>query len=397
MQVLVNTLFAFLRQDIPPERSLDLNEKAFSALRVYFQGAEVTREQVTLLLCMLLSLQTDTFTGLIWLYGDTKSAGPVEFALKLLNKLEIHHYPLEKNAAIGVAFFSSLSQASSLSSQEQLTFIKATFHLCDAKPTKAEEIIVTLTTMLNNMGSHFFAKDLAQLSEINEEKQHVKETSKLLNAVRKNATDVVLPTGRYLASMISQLRVCGIAVPILTKELKVVLIQKTNNLKQVLAAIRPMMKAEAVAANLALRLIELLPKHPDEHVHLIAFVADLANNLSSAPMITNEVAINFCEDAVLPCFQLDNITLLVIMHSELQSAKVNFLVDMLRLVKRKFATLDVYELCLLPNVQPEFMRIFDCARLDAKTVQLDQAIRVDTSSSYAFVDEGRLIRTGGEV
>ena len=118
VQVLVNTLFAFLRQDIPPERSLDLNEKAFSALRVYFQGAEVTREQVTLLLCMLLSLQTDTFTGLIWLYGDTKSAGPVEFALKLLNKLEIHHYPLEKNAAIGVAFFSSLSQASSLSSQE---------------------------------------------------------------------------------------------------------------------------------------------------------------------------------------------------------------------------------------------------------------------------------------
>jgi len=53
---------------------------------------EVTRKQVTL----LLSLQTNTFTGLIWLYGDTKSAGPVEFALKLLNKLEIHHYPLEK-------------------------------------------------------------------------------------------------------------------------------------------------------------------------------------------------------------------------------------------------------------------------------------------------------------
>jgi len=213
--------------------------------------------------------------------------------------------------------------------------------------------------MLNNMGSHFFAKDLAQLSEINEEKQHVKETSKLINAVRKNATYVVLSTGRYLASMISQLLVCGIAVPILTKELKVVLIQKTNNLKQVLAAIRPMMKVEVVAANLALHLIKLLPKHPDEHVHLIAFVADLENNLSSAPMITNEVAIHFCEDAVLPCFQLDNITLLVIMHSELQSAKVNFLVDMLRLVKRKFTTLDVYKLCLLLNVQPEFMRIFD--------------------------------------
>lgn len=395
VQVLVNTLFAFLRMDIPPERSLDLNEKAFSALRVYFQGAEVTREQVALLLCMLLSLQTNTFTNLIWLYGDTKTAGPVEFALKVLNKLEIHHFPLAKNAAIGVAFFSSLAQAVSLSAQEQLTFIKATYHLCEAKPTKAEEIVVTLTSMLNNQGSHFFAKDLAQLSEVNEGKGHVKETCKLLNAVRKHATDVVLPTGRYMASMISQLRICGIAVIIFTKELKVVLIQKTNNLKQVLAAIRPMMKAEAVAANLALRLIELLPKHPDEHVHLIAFVADLANNLGSAPMITNDVAIHFCEDAVLPCFALDNITLLVIMHSELQSSKVNYLVDMLRAVKRKLSTLDIYELCLLPNIQPEFMRIFDCARLDAKTVQLDQPIRVDTSSSYAFIDEGRIVSSGG--
>jgi len=396
VQVLVNTLFAFLRMDVSPERSRDLNEKAFSALRVYFLGAEVTREQVVLLLCMLLSLQNNTFTNLTWLYGDTKSAGPIEFALKLLNRLEIHRHPLAKNASIGVAFFNSLAQASSLSSQEQLTFIKATFHLCDAKPTKTEEIIVTLTAMLTNMGSHFFAKDLAQLSEINEGKQHVPETCKLLNAVRKHPTEEVLPTGRYLASMIAQLRVFGIAVTILTKELKVVFIQKTNSLKQVLAAIRPMMKAEAVAANLALRIIELLPKHPDEHVHLISFVADLANNLSSAPMISNEVAIHFCEDAVLPCFSLGNITLLIIMHSQLQSAKVNFLTDMLRTVKRKFTTLDVYELCLLPNVQPEFMRVFDCARLDAKTVQLDQAIRVDTSSSYAFIDEGRLISTGGE-
>ena len=396
VQVLVNTLFAFLRMDVPPERSRDLNEKAFSALRVYFLGAEVTREQVVLLLCMLLSLTSNTFQNLSWLYGDTKSAGPVEFALKLLNRLEVHKHPLEKNAAIGVAFFSSLAQASSLTPQDMLIFIKATFHLCDAKHTKTEEIIVTLTTMLGNHMSHYFVKDLSQLSDINEGKQHIPETCKLLNAVRKNPTEAILPTGRYMASMISQLRTCGIAVTIFTKELKVVLIQKTNSLKQVLAAIRPMMKAEEVAANLALRLIELLPKQPDDHVHLISFIADLGNNLASAPMISNEVAIGFCEDAVLPCFTTENITLLVIMHSQLQSSKVNFLVDMLRTVKRKFTTLDVYELCLLPNIQPEFYRVFDCARLDAKTVQLDQAIRVDTSSSYAFVDEGRLITTGGE-
>ena len=77
-------LFAFLRMDVAPERSRDLNEKAFSALRVYSQGAEVTREQVVLLMCMLLSLQANTFAGLTWLYGDSKSMGNMEFALKLL-------------------------------------------------------------------------------------------------------------------------------------------------------------------------------------------------------------------------------------------------------------------------------------------------------------------------
>jgi len=393
VQTLVTKLFIFLQLEVSPEMSKELDHKSFAALRVYFTS-DTNRETVALLMCILMALEKSTHSGLTWLYGDGK-AGPVEHALKLLRLMQESGTELVASAEVADKFFSSFTSVQGLTAAESLVFIKATGHLCEAKPTKAQAIVESLTDMMSNAAAHPFVNEIAQLSDINEAKGHLVETRKLLNTVRRFPTDAVLPTARFLANTILQLRKAGTTVPILTRKLKMVLLDKTNNLKQMLAAIRPLMKSEEAAPSLVLKMIELLPEQPDDQVHLLSFVGDLANSLASFALISNETAIHFCEDAVLPCFATENVNLLVMMHAQLQAAKTNYLVEMLRNVKRKFTTLDIYEQCMLPSLQPDALRIFDCARLEAKTIRLEQMIKVDTSSSYAFVDEGGIICCGG--
>lgn len=392
VQTLVTKLFIFLQLEVSPEMSKELDHKSFAALRVYFT-AEATRETVALIMCILIALEKNTHSALTWLYGDGK-AGPVEHSLKLLRLLQESGTELVASAEVADKFFTAFTSVQGLTAAESLVFIKATGHLCEAKPMKAQIIIESLTDMMNNPAAHPFVNEIAQLSDINEAKGHLVETRKLLNTARRFPTDAVLPTARYLANIILQLRKAGTKVPILTRKLKLVLLDKTNNLKQLLASVRPLMKSEDAAPSLVLKMLELLPGQPDEQVHLLSFVGDLANTLAAAP-VSLETAIHFCEDAVLPCFATENVNLLVMMHAQLQVGKQTYLSEMLRNVKRKFSTLDIYEQYMLPSLQPETLRIFDCSRLESKTIRLEQPIKVDTSSSYAFVDDGGLVCCGG--
>ena len=394
VQTLVTKLFIFLQLEVSPEMSKELDQKSFAALRVYFT-ADVNQETVALLLSILIALEKNTYSKLTWLYGDGKVPGPVEHALKLLRLLLESGMELVASSELADQFFSAFPDVQGLTFAESLVFIKATGHLCEAKVMKTQVILQTLTELMANPAAHPFVNEIAQLSDINEAKGHLVETRKLLNTVRRFPSETVLPTARYLVNTILQLRKADTTVFIFTRKLKLVLLEKTNHLKQLLTAIRPLMKSTEAAPSLVLKMIELLPQQPDDQVHLLSFVGDLANTLASAPMISVETAIHFCEDAVLPCFATENVNLLEMMHAQLQASKTAYLVDMLRVVKRKFTTLDIYEQCMLPSIQPDTLRIFDCARLEAKTIRLEQPIKVDTSSSYAFVDDGGIVCCGG--
>jgi len=389
IKTLITKLFTFL---VSPETSQDLSPKVLSALRIYFTS-DSNRESIALLMCVLIALEKDTYAGLTWLYGEGDSAGPVEYVRKMLRLMLENGTEMGTSAEVMDSFFDAVNGVQGLAGADSLAFLKVTSHLCEAKPAKTQIILKSLTDVLSNAAAHPFIHAIAQLCDVNEAKGHQAETRKLLNTVRKFPTEALLPTANSLTSSILALRKADITMPIFTHKLKLVLRENTNNLNLLVAAIQPLLKSEKAAAALALRMLELLPEQTEERVHLLSFVGDLASALAAE--IAVETAVQFCEDAILPCFVTENVHLLEMLQAQLQTSKLAYLMDMLRSSKRKFTTLDIYEQCFLPLLLPDTMRIFDCSRLESKTIPIEHPIKVDSSSSYAFVEDGGIVCCGG--
>lgn len=390
-KVLISNIYTFL---VSPDSSPELSQQVLSALRTHFTN-EASRESVALLMCILIALERDTYAGLTWLFGDENETCPVESVRKLLKLMLENGMELGKTAETADMFFTVLTAVQGLAAGDGIAFIKATSRLCEAKPTKTQIIIESLTDLMNNPAVHPFINEIAQLESLNELKGQAIETRKLLNTVRKFHAETVLPAASNLTNTILHLRKAESSMPVFTRKLKRILLEKTNNLNQLLAAIQPLLKSDKAAAPLVIRLLEMLPEQTDANVRLLSGVGDLVSGLASESQIAIETAVQFCEDAVLPCFSTANVHLLEILYAQAQAAKLAYLVDMLRTSKRKFTALDIYDHCLLPLVQPDSLRIFDCSRHESMTIPLDQPIKVDSSSSYAFVDDGGIVCCGG--
>ena len=390
-KVLISNIYTFL---VSPDSSPELSQQVLSALRKHFTN-EASRESVALLMCVLIALERGTYEGLTWLFGDGNETCSVESVRKFLKLMLENGMELGKTAEISDLFFTALTAVQGLAAGDGLAFIKATSRLCEAKPTKVQIILETLTDLMNDPAVHPFINEIAQLEGLNEPKGQAIETRKLLNTVRKFHTETVLPAASNLTNTILHLRKAEINRPIFTRKLKLILLEKTNDMNQFLAAIQPLVKSDKAAAPLVLRLLEMLSELADAKVHLLSGVGGLVNALASESQIAIETAIQFCEDAVMPCFATANVPLLEILYAQVQAGKVAYLGDMIRASNRKFTTLDICDHSILPLIQPDSLRIFDCSRHESMTIPLDQPIKVDSSSSYAFVDNGGIVCCGG--
>ena len=369
----------------------DQVENAFKAMKL-FPGADTTKEKVTLLMCQLESLSSNRHTSMNWLYNDWSSATEALTLQKQLTESE----GLEESAQVGENLFTALSAI--LTSAEAQTCIKLMRRLYEVKEGKRDGLMFSLISLVKTNLASLFLKELAALPEEHATPAQVEETSKLLNLVRKYPSEDLLTAARHLASMMCLLRNENVQDVILTRELKIVLKQRTESLKKLLTALKPMVKSEPASCPLAVRLLSLLPKVPDELVYLMLFVPEVEMNLASAPMLTGTTAVRFCLDVLVKSFEVKNLTLLKIMRSQLQDGKLMPLAELLRKSQKEHLTiLDVYELNLLPNVKPDCIQVFDCMRNETEAVLTRQAIKVDTSSSFVFIDNGNIFVCGGQV
>ena len=368
----------------------ELIEPAMNAMQ-QFGGARATIEEVALLMCALESIISGQYGALAWLYSDWGNAGEALGLLGLMLETET----LEEATHSAEQLFTAL--ASTLTSAETAICIKFMHRLFRSKPKHRDGLLFSLTSLVKTPLASFFLKDLTALPEEGASPEMLKDTDKLLNLVRKYPMEDIVTTGKYLASLICMLRAEGVTAPIVSKELKFVLRQRTEHLKRLSSALKPMVKSEPASAPLAVTLLSLLPKVPDETVYLMLFVPDMVMYLASTPMMASESVISFCENVLVKCFKERNFTLLRILKSQLQDSKLLPLADLVRRSKSPISILDVYELNLLPNVKADCIQVFDCMRNESISVVLKQPVKVDTSSSFVFVDNGSIFCCGGEL
>ena len=366
----------------------ELIEAAVNAMQLFSSAATI--EQVALLMCALDSISEGHYGALAWLYTDWASAGEALGLLGLLLETET----LEEATHSCEQLLNSL--AASLTATETATCIKFMHRLYRAKTKHRDGLMFSLTSLVRTPIAAFFLKDLAALPEEGASPEMLADTNKLLNLVRKYPDEEILTTAKFLASLIGLLRTEGVKVPMVNKGLKFVLKQRTEHLKRLAAALKPMVKSEPASAQLAVTLLGLLPKVPDETVFLMLFVPDMVMFLASTPMIQPESIISFCSTVLVKCFEVKNYTLLRILKSQQQDNKLGPLTDLIRYSKPPYSITDVYELNLLPNVKADCIQVFDCMRGESLSIVLKQPVKVDTSSSFVFVDNGSIFCCGGE-
>ena len=367
----------------------ELIETAITAMQQF--SAEATIEQVALLMCALDSICDGHYEALTWLYTDWTNAGEALGLLKLLLETET----LEEATHSTEHLLRAL--ATSLAATETAICLKFMHRLYRSKNKHREGLMFSLTSLVRTPIASFFLKDLAALPEEGASPELLADTNKLLNLARKYPVEDILTTAKYLASLIGLLRAEGVKVPVVNNGLKFVLKQRTEHLKRLAAALKSMVKSAPASAHLAVTLLGLLPKQPEETVFLLLFVPDMVVMLANTPLITPESIFSFCDNVLVKCFEVKNYTLLRIFKSQLLDPKLlSPLTEYIRFSKSPITINDVYGLNLLPNVKADCIQVFDCMRGESLSVVLKQPIKVDTSSSFVFVDNGGIFCCGGE-
>jgi hypothetical protein len=367
-----------------------LIEAAICAMK-HFTGASATTEQISLLICALGSVAAGHYSSLEWLYTDWTSAGEALGLLGLILETETLEEAIHSAEQLLTAF------ASSLTAEETAICLKLANRLYKSKRNNRSGLLFSLTSLVQTPLSSFFLKDLAAIPEENASPEQLADSSKLLNLVRKYPTEDIITAARHLAALIGQLRIEGVTAAIFTKELKLVLKQRTVQLRRLSAVLKPMVKSEPASAHLAMEMLELLAEAGNENVHLMLFVPEMITYLAARPVMPAEAVISFAENVLIKCFKVKNYTLLRILKNQLLDIDATLpLVDLIRRSKSALSIVDVYELNLLPNVKLDCIQVYDCMRGECLSVPLKQSVKVDTSSSFVFVDDGSIFCCGGE-